>query len=180
MVISFEWHNVKYRVLGFTIWLCLKQQYYNGEITVNDNDLQPKNTNPQSVRFSLPIKGWGGLIMLWIRRWVAVSQNFWKPLRKLSWGLFTKKFNVQCSMLICGPVVSACLHFLKSLLLWWYVHMCLCVYVCVCMRVWVRACVRVPVKGTCMQKSNLLYLHIYVTKFGKPYTVQFIHKVLLI
>ena len=83
MVISFEWHNVKYRVLGFTIWLCLKQQYYNGEITVNDNDLQTKNTNPQSVRFGLPIKGWGGLKKLWICRRAAVLQNFWKASKKV-------------------------------------------------------------------------------------------------
>ena len=63
----------------------------------------------------------------------------------------------------------------------------ICTYVCVGARVWVHACACVrarscmSVKGTYMQNSNLLYLHIiYVTKFGKPYTVQFIHEVLLI
>ena len=92
-------------------------------------------------------------------------------------------------MRTCGNCMLTFLEIAFTVMVCTYVFVCVCVCaccvcVCVCVCVRVGACVHArmhwPVKGTCMQKSNLLYLHIYVTKFGKPYTVQFLHEVLLI
>ena len=86
-------------------------------------------------------------------------------------------------MRTCGQCILTFLEIAFTVMVCTYVFVCVCVCaccVCVCVGACVRARMHVPVKGTCMQKSNLLYLHIYVTKFGKPYTVQSLHEVLLI